>query len=194
MRSPLVPHSSTASNVLILELKSPLAFSPCFSLEQSKNQFILQIKLCLVQAIMLMSVGELRKAFHISMEKSWSSLTPFQMISFPCLTDEQMLGLIEPNQVLCLLPSVGRHDKKKKKKKLRTPGMRLFPYLPPGSKMALPRRPTEIHVKSKLNEPLPPTTKTPLGLSFTIRHELHHQGWVGDVGAANFGATMFLTF
>lgn len=72
--------------------------------------------------------------------------------------------------------------------------MRLFPYLPPGSKMALPRRPTEIHVKSKLNEPLPPTTKTPLGLSFTIRHELHHQGWVGDVGAANFGATMFLTF
>lgn len=117
MRSPLVPHSSTASNVLILELKSPLAFSPCFSLEQSKNQFILQIKLCLVQAIMLMSVGELRKAFHISMEKSWSSLTPFQMISFPCLTDEQMLGLIEPNQVLCLLPSVGRHDKKKKKKK-----------------------------------------------------------------------------
>lgn len=39
-----------------------------------------------------------------------------------------------------------------------------------------------------------PGKTPPGGTDLTIGHELHHQGWVGDVGATNFGAAVFLTF
>lgn len=40
-----------------------------------------------------------------------------------------------------------------------------------------------------------PTRKTlPVGTTLTIGHELYHQRRVGDVGTANLGAAIFLTF
>lgn len=66
-----------------------------------------------------------------------------------------------------------------KKKMLRTPGMRLFPYLLPGSKlsriMTLSRRPTEIHVKSKSNQP---PKKDP-----TSGDDFYHSAWAPPPGS-----------
>lgn len=58
--------------------------------------------------------------------------------------------------------------------------------------MAFPQRATQIYIKWKPNQP--PKKDFASRMTLTIGHELHHQGWVSDVGTANFSTTIFLTF
>ena len=59
------------------------------------------------------------------MERLCFSLAHFQITSFPHLTDEHMLSLIECNQIICLFSTEGKHVQK-----LRTPEGSL-PYWAP---------------------------------------------------------------
>lgn len=70
--------------------------------------------------------------------------------------------------------------------------MRLSLPAPQDQKRLCPRRSTEIYVKPKPNQP--PKKDPPARMTLTIRHELYHQSWVGNVGTANLDAAIFLTF